>query len=136
MNAPARPDPSPAAPAGKDASPDRGEGEDQADALRAELERLEHKHAQALTAERHARELAAAEAQQLRARLTERAARIDDLQQALRALTAREERMATPQPSSADRGHGSAGAPGVAPGWEQAEPDLAAGTESAGERRR
>jgi hypothetical protein len=63
--------------------PSRGEGENQADALRAELQRLELEHAQALTAERHARELAEAEAGQLRERLTARVERIEDLQQAL-----------------------------------------------------
>ncbi|MFE9853484.1 helix-turn-helix transcriptional regulator [Streptomyces sp. NPDC005576] len=105
LHAPAGPDEVTAVmPAGPDpgvvADPEDGAG------LRAELDRVRHEHALALATAEHGRQLAKAEAQLLRDQLDARAEHIADLQQALRALTAGQERaVLQPSPSVPGQAH-------------------------------
>ncbi|MFF7366016.1 helix-turn-helix domain-containing protein [Streptomyces sp. NPDC008125] len=133
LNAPAGPDEVTAVtPAG----PDPAAVADQEDVagLRAKLDRARHEHALALATAEHGRQLAEAEAQQLRAQLDARAEHIADLQQALRALTAGQERaVLQPSPSVPGQAHPVGGGPetvavappapvpGAGPGREAAE---------------
>ncbi|ALM43690.1 hypothetical protein SFR_7075 (plasmid) [Streptomyces sp. FR-008] len=96
VNPPSPPDP-PAPSAGGEGSGSAAAGEGEEATLRAELERVRGELAEA----RHAAELAGQEAGHLRARLSERADHIKDLQQALAALSAAPERAALTGPAAA-----------------------------------
>ncbi|MFJ3630467.1 hypothetical protein ACIPQ3_30685 [Streptomyces albidoflavus] len=96
VNPPSPPDP-PAPSAGGEGSGSAAAGEGEEATLRAELARVRGE----LTEARHAAQLAGQEAGQLRARLSERADHIKDLQQALAALSAAPERAALTGPAAA-----------------------------------
>lgn len=97
VNAPAPPDPDPdplesVSPGEPDSTSAAG--------LKAELDRLRHRHALELAEARHGQALAESEAAHLRVQLADRAAHIGDLQRALQALMPAPVRPAIPQPSS------------------------------------
>ncbi|MFF7366027.1 helix-turn-helix domain-containing protein [Streptomyces sp. NPDC008125] len=117
LNAPAGPDPEPTAatPAGTgDVVPDADR--DDIAGLRAELDRLRHEHALAVAEAENGRRVAEVEAAHLRAQLAARAEHITDLQQALRALTAGQERaVLRPAPSVPGQAHPAGPAPEPVP---------------------
>ncbi|MFI6006686.1 helix-turn-helix domain-containing protein [Streptomyces sp. NPDC051366] len=112
LHAPAPPDQTAPAEAGP-AAASAGDSQD-ADALRAELDRIRAEHALALAEARFGQQLAEAEAGHLRVQLAERGARIEDLQRAVAALSPAPERAALAPPS------GGPAVPGQAQG-EQTE---------------
>jgi hypothetical protein len=86
------------------------EGQDDVAVLRAELERVRHEHALALTRAEHAAVLARAEADHLRAQLTAKGEHITDLQRALAALMPAPKRSAiAPMAQAAVPGQSQAG---------------------------
>ncbi|MFD3923905.1 helix-turn-helix transcriptional regulator [Streptomyces sp. NPDC058595] len=128
LHAPSDPDKAaPSSPAGQDADVDVDQEHD-AIALRAELENLRHKHALAVAAAEHGRQLAEAEATHLRAQLAARADHIADLQRTLKALMPGPERPVL-QPSVPGQAQNNE------PHVPAASPDPDAGP-AAGERRR
>ncbi|MFF9870477.1 helix-turn-helix domain-containing protein, partial [Streptomyces sp. NPDC013953] len=104
LHAPAPPDPAPTpgvAP-GSTTSKER-HGQD-ADQLRAELERIRYQYTLDLARAQHARELAEAKAEHLEQRLRERTEHIEDLQRAIAALMPAPERVAITQPAAGGLG--------------------------------
>ncbi|MFH8477171.1 hypothetical protein [Streptomyces sp. NPDC018000] len=95
LHAPAPPD----APVTQAGDVEDGREHEDVAALRAELDRARTAHALELAEERHGRELAEAEAVQLKARLSERGAHIEDLQRALAALMPAPERAGLTRPT-------------------------------------
>ncbi|MGY4973483.1 helix-turn-helix domain-containing protein [Streptomyces nigrescens] len=108
------------APAGTAAKPGRtlAGGDQEAEQLRAELQRLQHEHELELERAKSAQKLAETEVRHLKGQLHERGQHIESLQRALAALTPAPERAAIPSPAAP----AGAEAPPVAPG-RAATPD-------------